>query len=814
VRDLRDRIERLFAAWGRLAYRRPWWVIGLVLLTVASLASQLPKFSFDTSTEGFLRENDPVRTAYDAFRERFGRDTKLLLVIRPSDVFERDSLEKLRALHEEIENEVPKLVEVTSLVNARQTYGIGDELIVGELLEDWPETPEALAEVKRRALSNPLYLNTLISADGRFTTVVIETEVYSSLGGGSEELAGFDEFEEAGTDPGQPLPFLTGEENGEIVVALTAVVARHRAPDFEIYMTGTPVLSHELQVAMTRDMALFTSLAVLMIAFFLALLFRRVAGVVLPLVTVILALLCTLSMMAITGVPLMLPTQILPSFLLAVGVGHSVHILAIFYQARRRAQSKQEAIAFALGHSGLAVLMTSLTTAGGLFSFVIAELRPIVHLGVFGPIGVLMALLLTLALLPALVAVFPMREERAPRAGQLSRSQRLLVRAGDVATRHAAITVGSWAALLVIAAVGASRLSFAHDPISWFPDGHDIPTATELANSELHGALFLELLIETGEENGLHDPELLARMDRIADHAASVRTGEVYVGKTVSLVDVVKEIHQALNENRPEFHAVPGDRDLVAQELLLFENSGSDDLEDFVDSRFSTGRLTMKVPFRDAAQYPALFDEIERGAERILGPGFEFQLTGLGSVIGRMLPAVMHTMARSYVIALAVITPLMVLLIGSLRIGLTSMIPNLAPILLALGLMGWAGIPLDIFTLMVGSIAIGLAVDDTIHFLHNFRRYYARSGDVPGAVRETLASTGQALLFTSLVLSSGFFLYMLASMNNLFYFGLLTGFTIIAAFLADLILAPALMALVIRPRGVEVASAPEMEVSR
>ena len=167
---------------------------------MGSLASQLPKFSFDTSTEGFLHEDDPVRTAYDAFRERFGRDTKLLLVIRPSDVFERDSLERLRALHEEIENEVPKLVEVTSLVNARQTRGVGDELIVGELLEDWPETPEALAEVKRRALSNPLYLNTLISADGRFTTVVIETEAYSSLGGGSEELAGFDELEEAGAD--------------------------------------------------------------------------------------------------------------------------------------------------------------------------------------------------------------------------------------------------------------------------------------------------------------------------------------------------------------------------------------------------------------------------------------------------------------------------------------------------------------------------------------------------------------------------------------------------------------------------------------
>jgi predicted RND superfamily exporter protein len=166
-------------------------------------------------------------------------------------------------------------------------------------------------------------------------------------------------------------------------------------------------------------------------------------------------------------------------------------------------------------------------------------------------------------------------------------------------------------------------------------------------------------------------------------------------------------------------------------------------------------------------------------------------------------------MAKTYVVALLVITPLMILLIGNLRIGLLSMIPNLAPILAALGLMGWVGVPLDAFTLLVGSIAIGLAVDDTIHFMHNFRRYYERSGDLRGAVRETLSSTGQALLFTTLVLCAGFFLYMLASMNSLFHFGLLTGFTIAVAFVADVLLAPALMALAMRPKT---ASALDLEI--
>jgi predicted RND superfamily exporter protein len=279
--------------------------------------------------------------------------------------------------------------------------------------------------------------------------------------------------------------------------------------------------------------------------------------------------------------------------------------------------------------------------------------------------------------------------------------------------------------------------------------------------------------------------------------AGGVQRGDIYVGKTVSIVDVVKEIHQALNENRADFHTIPQDRQLVAQELLLFENSGSDDLADVVDSQFRVARFNMKLPFEDAIQYAPFMDTVEENFARILGDQASFRLTGLMAIMARTFTAVMHSMAWSYVIAFLVITPLMVLLIGNVRVGMLSMIPNLAPILITLGVMGWLGLPLDAFTLMIGGIAIGLAVDDTIHFMHNFRRYYERSGDVRDAVRQTLSTTGQAMLFTSLVLSTGFFIYALATLRNLVTFGLLTGFTIIVAFLADALLAPALMALVV-----------------
>jgi predicted RND superfamily exporter protein len=783
---IRERIEHALARWGQRTYHRARLTIVAVLLVAGALITQLPQIELDTSTESFLHEDDPVRVTYDAFREQFGRDDRILIAIEPPEVFDLAFLAKLRDLHEEIENEVPKLQDVTSLVNARHTRGERDELIVGDLLADWPGTPEELASIRELALGNPLYRNLLLSRDGRVTTISIETDAYSSLGLDDDELGGFgDESRAAAANR----PFLTGAENAEIVDAVEAIVARYQAPDFRIDLGGTPILVETLQGAIQADMIRFTLIAIIAIAAFLFLLFRRAGAVVLPLVVVILSLLCTLSIMAIAGAPIQIPTQILPSFLLAVGVGNSVHVFAIFFQRRRVGDDKEQAISFALGHSGLAIVMTSLA--------------PIAQFGIWAPVGVMIALVLTVVLLPALIAVFPMGAAPPAQEPRLQATQRLLVRTGTFATDHASAIVLASAGLLAIALLGAFQLRFSHYPVEWFPEGHFFRVSTVRIDHELKGSMFLEILIDSGRENGLHEPALLDRVDEMRRHTTRLQMRDVYVGKTVSLVDVVKEIHQALNENRPDFHAVPRDRTLVAQELLLFENSGSDDLEDVVDPQFRVGRFTMKVPFVDAIQYDAFLDAIDRDFREILGEGVEITITGLMALVGRTMNAVIHSMAKTYVVAFLVITPLMVLLIGNLRIGLLSMVPNLTPILITLGVMGWFEIPLDAFTLLIGSIAIGLAVDDTIHFMHNFRRYYERSGDIRGSVRETLASTGQALLFTSLILSTGFFLYMLASMRVMFYFGLLTGFTIIVAFLADVILAPALMALAVRPRTVQ-----------
>ncbi|MBL4615615.1 MAG: efflux RND transporter permease subunit, partial [Magnetovibrio sp.] len=284
-------------------------------------------------------------------------------------------------------------------------------------------------------------------------------------------------------------------------------------------------------------------------------------------------------------------------------------------------------------------------------------------------------------------------------------------------------------------------------------------------------------------------------LDQLGREIESLRDGQYTVGKTLSLADILKESNRALHANDDAYYAIPDDRDLIAQELFLFENSGSDDLEDFVDSQFQKARFTAKMPWVDAIHLRTLDAELTEKFRAVLGDEVDITVTGMNALLGRTMEATIYSMTNSYLIAAGVITLMMILFIGNVRLGLVSMIPNLMPIIIALGLMGWLGIKLDLFTMLIGSIAIGLAVDDTIHFMHNFRRYHHETADVRLAVRKTLLGTGRAMFVTTVVLSTGFFIYTQSTMSNLFNFGWLTGMTIILALLADFFLAPALMAM-------------------
>ena len=775
----------------------------IIFLLVVALGSQLPSLKIDTTTEGFLHKTDPMRVEYDIFRDQFGRDEKLMIAVKTGNIFDLNFLKKLDSFHDALESELPNIKGVDSLINARNTYGIEGELIVEPLIDSPPETEEALFKLKEIVTSNSLYENSLYSEDFTMTTVTIDTETYSNKGLSNEsDSLEFDDGLEFDDDSlGGQRVYLTDAENDEIIAKTQLIMQRFDGEDFKIYLSGSAAIAGIFKQALMNDSVVFISLMMVVIMVVLFALFRRISGVILPLACVSLTLITTVSLMSVFSAPFTMATQIMPTFLLAVVTSASIHLLAVFYKDFATTNDKKASLRYAMGHSGLAIIMTSITTAVGLWSFSFSGVAPVADLGIFASSGVMIGLVFTLVFLPALISITKVSTVNmsTDNNGQ-TLMDRALVGISVFATRRPKLIVSVSTVLIICAAIVAAQLRFSHFPLQWLPEDNFARIATEAVDENLKGSLTLEVIIDTGETNGLYNPELLRVIDDVSQNINSISTGNMFVGKVISYIDVIKETNRALNENREEYYAIPDDPDLIAQEFLLFESSGNDDLSSLVDANYSKARLTLKTPFIDSLEANIFIDSAQVYLDQKFGPLAKVTFTGIGTLMTVTFEEAIYSSAFSYVLAFSLITLLMVLLIGNLKIGLISMIPNILPIIFLSTIMVIFKMPLDMFTLLIGAIALGLAVDDTVHFMHNFRRYELKYNDVDKAVRLTLLGTGRAITLTSIVLALGFLVLTFSQMNNMFDFGVLTASAILVAVLADFFLMPAIMKLIIKDK--------------
>ncbi len=792
MRTIRQPATLLFADVSRTVYRNPIKAIFLVLFVTLPFLLQLARITVDTTNESFFAEDDPVLVDYNVFRNQFGRDEYIIVAITPPEIFDRNFLHKLRRLHKELEEKLPYVEEIDSLINARNTRGEGELLIVEDLVENIPETEAEMVRLKKRVITNPFYRNTLISADGRHTALAIKA-IATLAADNSADMDGFITAPQTAEERDAPR-YLSNIQIREMVDSMQLVLQQYSSPDFSIHVAGLPVVVDGLDRLIRTDMKWLPPLSLLMTILFLFIMFRRISGVIYPLVIVALSLLSTFGLMAWAGIAITNITQILPTFMIVVGIGDSVHILAFFYQQYRKGGDRESAVVAAFGHAGLAVVMTSLTTAVGLASLMVADVAPVADLGIAAPAGVLLAMFYTILLLPAFLSLFPVVRGKEHKSFIMDR---LLAAIARLTCRWPWQTVILASFLTLLATAGAGQLEISHNGLKWLPEDSSIRKDTAWIDQQFAGSITLEAVIDSGSKNGLYDPGFLRHLEEAAKRVEEFADATIFVGKVMTLTTVIKEIHQALNDNRRDFYVIPDKREVIAQEFLLFENSGADDLEEIVDTEFRKVRLTIKTPYRDASRYRRLIAAINDEL-RSHFPAAEIRITGIMALFSAMVENIITTMIKSYIIALLLVTLLMILLFGNLRIGLLAMIPNLVPILLLPGLMAWLNIPVDMATILVGTVAIGLVVDDTIHFMHNYRRFFAQSGSAEQAVKETLDTTGRAMVITSIVLSSGFFINMFSSMASTYNFGLLTGAAVLFALFSDLFLAPALLVIAAR----------------
>jgi predicted RND superfamily exporter protein len=797
--DYKRKIEKVFQYLGICIIRYRLAILLMTVVVAGLAATQLPKLSIATSVESLFKRHDQALADYQQFRSHFGRDEEIvLLVSSSSDIFSLEFLATLKQFHADLENAVPLLKEVNSLANARYITDIDSSAHVVGFLHNLPRLEEEAQHYRQRAESYPDLRNQYFTPNGKHAIVVIKTQAVSALSPDGKRLRAY----ARGGNGAEAHPHLEGQqsisqvENIAVIGIVEAVIKQYQAPDFRIAFSGTPVYQYHVE-PMVRSNMMKMCIAILLVPLLLMpIVFGRGSGAFLPQVTAILGLVAALGLMALLSVRFGQTSSMLPSILLSIGLTAPIHFLVVYYKHQKRIGKFRGLIA-TMKHSGFPITMTSLTTVAGLLSFSFSDIATITDLVNFTIIGILAILVFTLATLPAFLSILQVVEgaEQGEVKYEASVFNRTLLALGRFGVTRPYLVLMLFLAATLLAGGNIHRLHFSHNQLHYFTEASDFMRQVRFIEAEIGGFRALEIMIDTGRERGIIDPDLVRSMEQLDTHLRSQtdRHGGAYIGRTRSLVDLIREFSGATREGNGTPPQIPEDKAVLAEQFDHIGRIAPGALREYTDAELRTGRLTAMMYWRDAAHDVDFIARVREYAATLFNNGVKVAVTGVVAIHSGIINAMMTSLAIGYATGFLMIAVLMILTVGELRLGLLAMIPNLLPIVIALGVMGHLDIPLNTYNLIGGSIAIGLAVDDTIHFFHNFQNYYLKSCDIDSAVRETLGSAGRALLATTLILVFSFWMRLFSDLKVVADFGLVMGIALLAAFLADVLLAPALL---------------------
>lgn len=756
---------------------RPWWIIASFFLVTISLLLAVDRINFDSSVENFLAKDNEERLVYTQFKYDYGLSEYFIILIQGEDVFSADGVNKINHLEQSILNGVSYIESVESIVNARHIATDGDEIIIGSLFE--AETD--FDKIKAIAKSTPFYQNRLINADGTVTAVLVRMQPYIN-------------------DSDAPGTFrLSVTDDGEWAMHQLSAVLKSEQHLFteNLLLGGSLASTLELSALTKRDLLVFTVAALLLICLVLYVVFRRLSAVFLPILSLMSAVSITLSLMIIGEFPMMVSNSILPSFLLAVCVGDAVHLLQAFYSSLDQGISKRKSIANALRHSSPAMFFTTLTTSIGVLSFATSDISSVSSFGLFAAIGVWLAFINTVFFLPALILVSPIKVKENKLhcvARDLNLSKSIISLIND---KKGVIIFGSCFCLLV-SVVYSMQLGFSHDVLKWFPENNPSRIATQTIDERLTGTMQIELLVS----NDADKPLSLQQVEGLRQWIQTIKGRELHgieVKSVTSVIDLLEEANKALL-NIDEY-TLPDSQALMAQQLLLLNIDSADRINSLIQNDMQSMRISLSTSWDDAVVYTEFLDYLESNFnQHFTGSQMTLVMTGVGVIGNRVFNEMLIPIALSYLLAAVLISLCMVFILKDARLCAALVLPSVLPITTVLGIMYILQIPLDLFTLLIGSIALGLIVDDSIHFMYTYQREVKQHHNVELALSVTLATTGRALFTTSLVLCAGFMVYTLSMLNNLQTFGLLTSMCIMFAFMADMIVTPAAILLLVKSK--------------
>lgn len=741
----------------------PFRSLGLGLLLVFSLATGLSRLKPNFTHTAFFEKTNPMMQTFDAFERRFGNDDALLVIVHsPSGIFDEESVALLGRLTNDLWK-VPEVIRVDSLSNFQWVHADGDDIAVEDLLPGDRADDAAFVAARREvALGHEIVPDYLVSRDGK--TAVLHARI----------APGIDKA------PNAPL----------IVKQAQNVLARHQQGDHRFYISGGPAVNFAFEDSSARDMATLIPIVIGLVVLLLAATLRGGKGVVLPLVVVGLSTVAAFGASGWLGLEVTVVTSVLPQVLIAVGIADSVHILASFYHRRREGMDKRQAAREALTKNFAPTLMTSVTTAVGFFSFLTAELKPVSGLGVLAGLGTMLAWLITYLLMGPLMVLLPSRQRAQAGAHQPLPPSRLIRGYVNFLDRARWPVVMGVAAVMLTAAVLSLGNRVNSDPYQYFSPGYPLRDASDFMREHLGYQQAFELVVESGAEDGVKDPAFLHKVQQLKRQILEI-PGMV---RTISIVDILRQTNRALNGDAADAYVLPADRETVAQELFLYTMGlpQGQDLNDRITVNNDAIRLSVLSGITDSETWMNAAADMVAKAKAL---GLDAHVTGKGLLYQGMNRFVVESFITSLLLAVFAVGVLLAVFLRSVRLGLVAMLPNLVPLIIGGAVLRMLGHSLDLGTVLVCSVCLGIAVDDTIHIMSNFRRLTAGGAKPVEALAQVFSETGRALVVTTVVLVVGFGTLAFGTFSPNVYFGIMTAVILSSALLIDLTFLPALLLL-------------------
>ncbi len=737
-------------------------ISGIIILMVTVFAVfGASKLQIDTSYDSLVSPDDPGWPAYNQTIAEFGSDSTTIVYVKDANLWTADKLAVLESFVFTLE-ELPDLENIESVFHSTSIRDRDGFLESQPLMDYAPVDDQDASRIKEDSLYNPLISGNLVSPKGHAVAINLTTKKDKS----------------------------DAEFNQRFHGNVQVVIDEFKGSFDEIFQVGPPRLNVEIEKGMFSDLAIISPLSGLLLVASIVFFLRTFSSAALPIATSSLSILWTFGFMGFFGIPLTLLTAIVPSLVIVIGSTEDTHLLSSYLGGLDPSKSKirMAAIRFMAKHTGLPIFITGFTTTVGFLSNGISDIPLIQEFAFASGFAMFANLIVTILALPLLLSFIGPKVSKVTKDEMPTGVMGSITRFFEAATaNHGKLILTVAGSTFVFFAYTSTKVEVSNDPLSYFKSDHQLIADANTLHEEIAGMQIFYLTLDSGLDGSFKRSEYLRAVQATAEALRSTNQFD----KVVSISDHLSLVNKEMNGGDDKFYHVPQSDKQVAEYLLLFQRS---DLNGYLMSSGKMVNIVVRHNISDSSELNQVIESLYLPLSGILSPlNIGYEITGENILINSAAETLFGGQIVSLIILVSMIVIIMTLLYSSIKVGLISLVPNLVPVIYNFGVMGLFDIPLNPGTATVAAIAVGIAIDDTIHLLTTYGAASRKYLDPKKAIQATVRHQAIPVISTSISLALGFGILVFSDFAIVAQFGLLAGATMIYALFADLLITPVVL---------------------